>query len=96
LPRCNQGGAYFRIKPHLVVDGFALLGKSPFLLVFRLREESSNHPVMQVERFVRQCRRGFDHQSNQRAMTPFRLILLELIDSSLGRFAGKLQELVLM
>jgi len=61
LPRGDQGGTYLGEKPHFVVDGFALFGKSPLILVLRLREEAADQPVMQLQNLVRQRRRGLGH-----------------------------------
>jgi hypothetical protein len=46
LPCGEQCATNFCIKPHLVVNRFALLSECPLILVFRLGEKAADEPVV--------------------------------------------------
>jgi len=78
------------VESNFVVDGLALFGKGPLVLVLRLGEEAADQPIIEINDLIGQRCGCFDHQCDQRAVAPRLLIFFELVNRCLASFAGEL------
>ncbi|CAE6877153.1 hypothetical protein R69746_08842 [Paraburkholderia aspalathi] len=96
LLRRDQCGADLCIEAHLVVDSLAIGCKALLVFVFRLGEEGSDEPIVEIEDLIGQRRGGVEQNRDERGVTPISFVFLELVDSSLTAFTRQTQQTILM